>query len=127
MQVCRSLGHPTSPKEAIANLAQQLDDTYQRVAANFGENQAVQLDASGKHPSLTITNLDKLAEPPSLIQLREQVMELLPQIDLTELLLEIHAHTGFADEFFHVSEEFSCRIRCAKARLAVATRLVVRC
>ncbi|KTG66459.1 hypothetical protein K41_24990 [Klebsiella pneumoniae] len=25
-------------------------------------------------------------------------------MDLTELLLEINAHTGFADEFFHASE-----------------------
>lgn len=103
-QVCRSLGHPSSPKEAIANLSQQLDDTYQRVAGNFDENQAIQLGTSGKHPSLTITNLDKLEDPPSLIQLRGQVAELLPPIDLTELLLEIHAHTGFADAFFHVSE-----------------------
>ena len=29
---------------------------------------------------------------------------LLPKVDLTELLLEIHTHTGFADEFTHVSE-----------------------
>ncbi|EJJ1018252.1 Tn3 family transposase, partial [Escherichia coli] len=30
--------------------------------------------------------------------------DLLPPVDLTELLLEINAHTGFADEFFHASE-----------------------
>ncbi len=29
---------------------------------------------------------------------------LLPKVDLTELVLEIHAHTGFTDEFTHVSE-----------------------
>lgn len=103
-QVCRSLGHPALPHDAIAKLSQQLDATYKQVAANFDENHAVQLDHSGKHPSLTITNLDKLDEPSSLTRLKEQVTGLLPQIDLTELLLEIHAHTGFADEFFHVSE-----------------------
>jgi len=32
------------------------------------------------------------------------VTSFLPPIDLTELLLEIHAHTGFADTFTHVSE-----------------------
>jgi hypothetical protein len=36
--------------------------------------------------------------------LRKQVTALLPRIDLTELLLEIHTHTGFADEFTHISE-----------------------
>jgi TnpA family transposase len=48
--------------------------------------------------------LDKLEEPPSLTRLSKQVNALLPKVDLTELLLEIHAHTGFADEFTHVSE-----------------------
>ncbi len=32
------------------------------------------------------------------------ISDLLPPVDLTELLLEINAHTGFADEFFHASE-----------------------
>lgn len=53
---------------------------------------------------MTITNLDKLEEPKSLIELNKQVSSLLPAVDLTELLLEIQAHTGFIDEFTHVSE-----------------------
>jgi TnpA family transposase len=104
VQVCRALGHPINPQEAITDLVSQLDITYKRVAANFNDNDTVNLDLSGKHPSLTITNLDKLEEPPSLTQLSRQVSELVPTVDLTELLLEIHAHTGFADEFTHVSE-----------------------
>ncbi len=103
-QVCRSLGHPLQPHEAITGLAAQLDETYKRVAANFDGNGAVRLDHSGKYPALTITNLDKLDEPPSLTVLSRLVAGLLPKIDLTELLLEIHARTGFADEFTHVSE-----------------------
>ena len=104
IQVCRALGHLINPKEAITNLAGQLDITYKRVAANFDNKDSVKLDISGKHPSLTIANLDKLEEPPSLTRLSRKVNELLPKVDLTELLLEIHAHTGFADEFTHVSE-----------------------
>lgn len=104
LQIFRSLGHLVKPDDAIANLTRQLDDTYKRVAANFDDNHAIRINDSGKQVSLTITNLDKLHEPPSLILLREQVTGLLPKIDLTELILEIHAHTGFADEFTHVSE-----------------------
>jgi len=78
--------------------------TYKKVAANFDDNAAVTLDLKGKNPSLTITNLEKLEEPKSLTRLSERVISLLPAVDLTELLLEIHAHTGFADEFTHVSE-----------------------
>jgi TnpA family transposase len=104
IQVCRSIGQPVQPQEAITNLTQQLDATYKQVSANFADNAAVRIDNSGKQPALTITNLDKLDEPPSLIRLSEQVTGLLPKVDLTELLLEIHTHTGFADEFTHVSE-----------------------
>jgi TnpA family transposase len=104
LQICRSLGHPVLPHEAIASLTQQLDATYKKVAANFNENKAVRIDLTGKHPTLTITNLDKLEEPPSLILLSAKITELLPRVDLTELILEIHTHTGFADQFTHVSE-----------------------
>ena len=104
IQVCRLLGHPLSAEEAIGGLAHQLDATYKQVAKNFDDNNAVKLDLPGKRPTLTITHLEKLDEPPSLTLLSQQVEMLLPNVDLTELLLEIHAHTGFADEFTHVSE-----------------------
>jgi TnpA family transposase len=93
-----------NPKEAIDGLVRQLDATYKQVAENFDDNKAVELDLSGKRPTLTITHFDKLDQPPSLTLLSQKVDGLLPSVDLTELLLEIHAHTGFADEFTHVSE-----------------------
>ena len=103
-QICRSLGHPILPDEAIASMTKQLDATYKQVAARFECNQSVRVDHTGKQPALTITNLDKLEEPASLTNLSDQVAALLPKIDLTELVMEIHAHTKFADEFTHVSE-----------------------
>jgi hypothetical protein len=53
---------------------------------------------------LTISPLASLDEPDSLKRLSKMISDLLPPVDLTELLLEINAHTGFADEFFHASE-----------------------
>ena len=103
IHVCRSLGHPLNPQEAIDGLVRQLDATYKQVAGNF-EDKAIELDLSGKRPTLTITHFDKLDDPPSLTVLAQQIEALLPSVDLTELLLEIHAHTDFADEFTHVSE-----------------------
>ena len=73
LQVCRSLGHPLKPDEAVAQLSEQLDTTYKRVAARFDDNDKVSVDHSGKHPSLTITHLDKLEEPASLTLLSDQV------------------------------------------------------
>jgi hypothetical protein len=39
-----------------------------------------------------------------LHRLNSRVRQLLPPVDLTELLLEIDARTGFTREFTHVSE-----------------------
>lgn len=103
IQVCRSLGHPMNPQEAINGLVHQLDATYKQVADSFG-SKPIELDLSGKRPTLTITHFDKLDDPPSLTELTQQIEALLPSVDLTELLLEINAHTGFAEEFTHVSE-----------------------
>ena len=104
VQVCRSLGHPTNSDEALDGLTKQLDATFRKTTGRFDKNNAVRIEHQNDKPSLTITNLDRLEEPASLIALREQVSALLPRIDLTELLLEIHTHTGFADEFTHISE-----------------------
>jgi TnpA family transposase len=103
-RLCRLLGHPVKADDAFTNLTLLLDATYKRVADNFDKNDLVNLDNSDKITSLTITNLNKLEEPNSLIFLREKVNGLLPKIDLTELILEIDAHTGFSGEFTHISE-----------------------
>jgi hypothetical protein len=57
--------------------------------------------------ALTISNLDKLAQPESYLKLKAQVDALLPHVDLPEVLLEIQAKTGFMDEFIHVNESFA--------------------
>ena len=55
-------------------------------------------------PDLSVEPLDKLEEPPSLMALRAAVEARLPRLDLPELVLEVHARTGFADLFTHASE-----------------------
>ena len=102
--ICRTLGHTTSADDLVAGLSAALDATYRRVSARFAENDAVRIEHKDGKATLTITNLDKLEEPASLLRLREQTAALLPRVDLAELLLEIQAKTGFADAFTHVSE-----------------------
>ncbi len=104
MNVCRSLNHPSSPDQVVQGLSAELDAAYQRTASRFSENESVRVEQKNDKPSLTITNLDKLDEPASLLEVRERISELMPRVDLTELLLEIQAKTGFADEFTHVTE-----------------------
>lgn len=104
MHICRTLGHSASPEDVIERLHAELDATYRRVSTRFDDNDAVRVEYKDGKATLTIAHLDKLEEPASLLELRKQTAALLPQVDLAELLLEIQAQTGFADEFTHVSE-----------------------
>lgn len=101
---CRALGHPTDGRKAVQQLAAQLDETWKTVSRRFDCNDAVSICHNGKYPSLTVSSPEKLDEPPALTQLSSRVKQLLPPVDLTELLLEIDARTGFTREFTHVSE-----------------------
>ena len=105
-QFCRSLGHSIDEQEAIKRLSFELDSTYKKVINNFPANEHVKVNDQDKN-SLTLSNLDRLEEPDSLEDLSKKVRELIPEIDITELLLEIDTHTGFTKEFSHVSEENS--------------------
>ena len=102
--VCRALNRHESPEPELHTLAQALETAYQRTAANFSTNAAVRIEPVKGRDTLTLTGLDKLEEPPSLLKLREAVLARLPRVDLPEVLLEIHARTGFAQEFTHLSE-----------------------
>jgi Tn3 transposase DDE domain len=103
-QVCRALDRSESPEPELHALAQQLDTAYQRTVANFPTNAAVRVEPIHGRDTLTVTGLDKLDEPPSLLTLRDHIFTRLPRVDLPEVLLEIHARTGFAHAFTHISE-----------------------
>ncbi|MHC4686967.1 MAG: Tn3 family transposase [Planctomycetota bacterium] len=103
-KVLKALGRSSDAKEELAALSHELDIAYRRTAENLPTNAAVSIENKDGHDTLTLTGLDKLDEPPSLIALRDGVADLLPRLDIPEVLLEIHAKTGFADEFTHISE-----------------------
>ena len=49
-------------------------------------------------------HLDALDEPDSLVWLRAAAQAMLPRVDLPELLLEVHAWTGFLDAYTHLAD-----------------------
>ncbi|MBD2309539.1 Tn3 family transposase [Chroococcidiopsis sp. FACHB-1243] len=105
--VCRVLSLQAAPALELQVLKQQLDEAYQRTASNLPDNTAVRIEVTNGRETLTIRNLDKLAEPESYLQLKALADTLLPHVDLPEVLLEIQAKTGFMDEFTHVNESFA--------------------
>ncbi|MFZ0255470.1 MAG: Tn3 family transposase, partial [Gammaproteobacteria bacterium] len=102
--ICRTLGLTPDPRPVLAALSEELDRTYRRVTARLPENPAVRFKTTGDQTDLIVSPLDKLEEPPSLIQLREAVAARLPRVDLPEILLEIAARTGFTEAFTHLTE-----------------------
>ena len=84
-----------------------LDAAWKAMAAAMGDlgpNASVQLvdDESGR-ARLMVSPLEALDVPESLTDLRDLVAAMLPRVDLPELLLEVHAWTGFLDEYQGVS------------------------
>ncbi len=109
-QVCRMLRLSPTADEELSLLRLELDETYRKTAAHFPKNEAIRIEEKDGHDALVLTPLDALDEPDSLIELREDVAALLPQVDLPDVLLEVDAWTGFTREFTHVSEG-SSRVR----------------
>ena len=103
--ICRSLGLTIDAKTTLDALSVELDATWLAVAARLPDNPAIQLseNTEGK-TELSLGALDKLDEPCSLLQLRAAVSDLMPRVDLPEILLDIAARTGFSEAFTHVSE-----------------------
>jgi TnpA family transposase len=103
-RICRTLGRSPTPAAELESLGKQLDEAYRRAENNLPTNSAVTIERVGRRDVLTLTPLDKLDEPASLVDLRRDVTTRLPRVDLTEVLLEVLAWTNFAAEFRHVSE-----------------------
>ena len=100
----RALGRAADPQLELKKLGNQLDAAYQTMAANLPTNTAVRIERTAGRDRLVLTPLDALPVPPSLIALRTQVAQRLPRTDIPDPVLEIHARTGFADAFTHISE-----------------------
>jgi TnpA family transposase len=102
--IYRTLGLSASPEPTLAAMAAELDLTYRAVAARLPGNPAVRFETVGDKQELVLSPLDKLDEPASLIALRDKVADMLPRVELPELMLEIAARTNFTVAFTHVSE-----------------------
>jgi TnpA family transposase len=102
--VCRSLGLTAHPEATLSALTRELDETYRRVAARLPENNAVRFETVGDKTELVLSPLEALAEPPSLIALRNEIKARIPRVDLPEILLEVAGRTDCMEAFTHLTE-----------------------
>ena len=99
------IGYSSDPKPVLDQLATDLDQTYRIVVARLPNNSAVRFEGVRGKEELILSPLEKNEEPKPLVVLRKVIAARMPQVDLTEILLEITARTGLADAFTHVSEQ----------------------
>lgn len=102
--VCRTVGVSASADEELTRLSTRLDLAYRETADRAPANPALSIETTAGGVDLSVAQLDKIEEPPSLVALRTAVETRLPHVDLPELILEIQARTGFAEHFTHASE-----------------------
>jgi TnpA family transposase len=102
--ICRTVGVSASADEELSRLSRRLDLAFRETAERVPVNSAVTIITTPDGPDLSVERLEKIDEPPSLVALRAAVDARLPRLDLPELILEMHARTGFADLFTHASE-----------------------
>lgn len=70
---------------------------------------------------ISLERLDAEPEPPSLVELRRLVSGMLPRVDITDAVLEVHSWTGCFDEYTYISE---ARARMEDLPISVAAVLV---
>ena len=71
--VCRTLGLSAQPQPVLDALRTELERTYREVAQRLPNNAAVRFETVNSKDELILTPLEKVAEPASLVQLREAV------------------------------------------------------
>ena len=98
-----SLDLPSRPSAYLARLGAELDAAYRRAAEVIERDSSVSVEADGERDRVHVTRLDAVEEPESVPKLRAAVRDLLPAVDLPEVLVEVDGWTAFTDAFTHVS------------------------
>ena len=115
-EICAALGHELAPGVELAALADRLGRMFQLVGEGLEQNNSLAITASDGESSFSLSPLEAIDEPESLVALRLAVDSLMPRAELPEIILEVDAWTGFSLEFSHGSGAES-RLEDLKASL----------
>ncbi|WP_425566309.1 Tn3 family transposase [Spinactinospora alkalitolerans] len=101
--VLTSLELPEDPQPHLTELTGKLDTAYRVVAdrAEDGEEQPATVGADGR---LHLDKPDPREVSDEQTELSRVCAAMLPQIDLPDLIMEVHGWTGCLDEYTHLSE-----------------------
>jgi hypothetical protein len=97
--LCEELALDLDPAAIIDQLAASSDVAWRCTAAGYAD---LRIEHRGERDEIVLTPLDPEAEPASLVILRTEVENLLPEVEIADLPLEVHGWTGFLDEYTHI-------------------------
>ena len=102
--ICRALGLAREPKFEVERLSKSLHMAYQRVIKQLESDETIRLEDEDGILTPVVASLEALPESSSFKSLDANVSSRLPEIDLSELLLEVNAATEFCDAMPMASE-----------------------
>jgi TnpA family transposase len=106
-QALTGLGLDMPVDEHLADVTGSLDAAWLTLAEGLsatGGQGPVRVEVGeDDRARLSMDRLDALEVPTSLRELRRRVAGMLPEVDLPELLLEVHGWNGFLDAYTHLS------------------------
>ncbi len=98
--VCQQIQVSELGTETIEQRCQELSELLSQFDASFKDNEQVRIEKD----KLVVSNLKAEEVPDSTRQLRKQIQERLPWIELTNLLIEIDHLTGFSQTLVHAGD-----------------------
>ena len=102
--LCDELGLQPQPHAVVEDLAAVLDAAWKGTAAALRAIPDLRIEHRHGRDEIVQTPLDAEPESASLRELRAKVTALLPEVEIADLPLEVHAWTGFLDEYTHISD-----------------------
>ena len=104
-EACEQLGLTPSGRERVAERARELRVLLERLDRELSSRSRTSGGAlSGvrvEDGSIVVPSFDAEGRPPSAAALEDSVSARLPHVDLTDLLIEADAHTGFSRHLAH--------------------------
>ncbi|HEY5844512.1 MAG TPA: Tn3 family transposase [Mycobacterium sp.] len=102
--MCEELALDPEAAAVVDQLTATLDAAWRRTAAGYAGNPDLRIETRHGRDEIVLTPLDADPEPASLVELRGEVDKLLPEVEIADLPLEVHAWTGFLDEYTHIAD-----------------------
>ena len=96
-EFCQVMGLPETGAERLAQLSEQLETEMATFVQTLAHDPEVRLEEE----KIVISPLEAQAESPRLKRLKTLVEQCIPQVELTELLIEVDELTQFSDALIH--------------------------